>query len=287
MSQSEDMAAIDSYIRNTHAVSDPAAKLQRQWGSWYEGLGWFDRNANSSIYNEARARRKAFNDANKTPEDPGGLTTEMMQMDPSNPQTQAVISQQRTTNIAKAASLKYGHDTIKQGSRGPAVVEWQRIIGGIAADGNFGPKTHELTKKWQVAHNLTADGVVGPKSWAKAAEPPPAPPVAAPSPSPAPATPSAPTAPRPAPRPTASAPRPTSTAKPKPAVSGPQKKAGPLLATAKKTGESIKVAEAGIVSSVKALPLWQKIVLGAIAIGSALLFGSKSMEDYKKKHGEV
>ena len=32
--------------------------------------------------------------------------------------------------------------------------------------GNFGPKTEEAVKMWQAAHGLTADGMVGDKTWA-------------------------------------------------------------------------------------------------------------------------
>jgi putative chitinase len=32
--------------------------------------------------------------------------------------------------------------------------------------GNFGPKTEEAVKIWQAAHDLTADGIVGDKTWA-------------------------------------------------------------------------------------------------------------------------
>ena len=32
--------------------------------------------------------------------------------------------------------------------------------------GNFGPKTEEAVKIWQTAHGLTADGIVGDKTWA-------------------------------------------------------------------------------------------------------------------------
>jgi putative chitinase len=32
--------------------------------------------------------------------------------------------------------------------------------------GNFGPKTEEAVKLWQLAHGLTSDGIVGDKTWA-------------------------------------------------------------------------------------------------------------------------
>ncbi len=54
--------------------------------------------------------------------------------------------------------------TIKQGSTGDAVVQWQKIL-GVAADGKFGPQTAAATKTFQQKHGLTADGIVGPNTW--------------------------------------------------------------------------------------------------------------------------
>jgi len=59
------------------------------------------------------------------------------------------------------------HATIQQGSSGPDVVLWQKII-GVAPDGKFGPATAAATRTWQAQHGLTADGIVGPKTWAAA-----------------------------------------------------------------------------------------------------------------------
>lgn len=59
------------------------------------------------------------------------------------------------------------HPTIKVGSTGPFVVEWQKML-GVTADGNFGPGTQAATRKWQADRGLSADGVVGPASWKKA-----------------------------------------------------------------------------------------------------------------------
>jgi peptidoglycan hydrolase-like protein with peptidoglycan-binding domain len=57
--------------------------------------------------------------------------------------------------------------TIKIGSRGEVVKEWQRII-GVEPDGIFGSGTQAKTKTWQAARKLTADGIVGPATWAVA-----------------------------------------------------------------------------------------------------------------------
>jgi peptidoglycan hydrolase-like protein with peptidoglycan-binding domain len=57
--------------------------------------------------------------------------------------------------------------TLKLGSKGVFVTEWQGLV-GAKADGDFGPKTEALTKTWQANHGLVADGIVGLKSWTTA-----------------------------------------------------------------------------------------------------------------------
>lgn len=57
--------------------------------------------------------------------------------------------------------------TIRLGSKGPAVIQWQNVI-GVTPDGNFGPKTRAATIAWQKKNGLTADGVVGAKTWSAA-----------------------------------------------------------------------------------------------------------------------
>lgn len=59
---------------------------------------------------------------------------------------------------------KYNMTTIRRGSKGKAVKVWQIIV-GTAPDGNFGGGTESATKNWQASHGLTADGIVGAKSW--------------------------------------------------------------------------------------------------------------------------
>lgn len=64
--------------------------------------------------------------------------------------------------------------TLRRGSTyRDAVERWQSIladtISGVRVDGVFGPRTETATKQWQAAHNLKADGIVGPLTW-RAAE---------------------------------------------------------------------------------------------------------------------
>ena len=61
--------------------------------------------------------------------------------------------------------------TLKKGSRGEAVKTWQLFlhIHGYNcgdADGIFGSKTDKAVREWQRDHNLVADGIIGPNTWA-------------------------------------------------------------------------------------------------------------------------
>lgn len=53
--------------------------------------------------------------------------------------------------------------SIKRGSTGWPVFSVQRVV-GVGVDGVFGPMTEKAVKKWQISHDLTADGIVGPKT---------------------------------------------------------------------------------------------------------------------------
>lgn len=54
--------------------------------------------------------------------------------------------------------------TIRQGSSGEPVVQWQKIL-GVTADGKFGPATHAATVAFQKKNGLPPDGIVGPMTW--------------------------------------------------------------------------------------------------------------------------
>jgi peptidoglycan hydrolase-like protein with peptidoglycan-binding domain len=62
---------------------------------------------------------------------------------------------------------------LRKGDKGVEVKKWQYFLVGqgftkVVADGNFGPITESATKEFQKKHKLTADGVVGTFTLAKA-----------------------------------------------------------------------------------------------------------------------
>lgn len=81
----------------------------------------------------------------------------------------ATITAQGVTPI-KIYNL--GTITLKSGSKGESVKELQKVLNKILKmdlklDGKLGPKTIAEIKKWQKAHGLVADGLVGAKTKAK------------------------------------------------------------------------------------------------------------------------
>jgi putative chitinase len=55
---------------------------------------------------------------------------------------------------------------LKKGDNNEDVKKLQTKL-GVEPMGNFGPKTEEAVKAWQSKNGLTADGIVGPATWAK------------------------------------------------------------------------------------------------------------------------
>jgi hypothetical protein len=69
-------------------------------------------------------------------------------------------------------NYNFGTTTLRNGSRGEAVKELQRFLNnklnlGLIIDGELGPKTIAVIKKWQKANGLIADGLVGKLTKAK------------------------------------------------------------------------------------------------------------------------
>uniref|UniRef100_UPI0035E3E4BA peptidoglycan-binding domain-containing protein n=1 Tax=Archangium violaceum TaxID=83451 RepID=UPI0035E3E4BA len=71
-----------------------------------------------------------------------------------------------------AAASSPSKPTLKLGASGASVKTLQQALANAgfspgAVDGQFGPKTAAAVKAFQSAKGLVADGVVGPKTWAK------------------------------------------------------------------------------------------------------------------------
>ncbi|MFA5841278.1 MAG: ice-binding family protein [Candidatus Paceibacterota bacterium] len=78
----------------------------------------------------------------------------------------------RVVSSTTGTTYDFGTVTLRNGSKGNAVMELQRFLNaklslGLAVDGKLGPKTIAVIKKWQKAHGLVADGLIGAKTKAK------------------------------------------------------------------------------------------------------------------------
>lgn len=81
-----------------------------------------------------------------------------------------ILTGARCTNyVAQANQFNFGTTTLKDGSRGEAVMELQRFLNvklnlGLVIDGKLGPKTIAVIKQWQTDNGLVSDGLVGNKT---------------------------------------------------------------------------------------------------------------------------
>jgi peptidoglycan hydrolase-like protein with peptidoglycan-binding domain len=68
--------------------------------------------------------------------------------------------------LAPAASDQFisARPRIKEGDSGAAVSEGQHLL-GVPVTGSFGPETTAATRRFQAAHNLEVDGIIGPYTW--------------------------------------------------------------------------------------------------------------------------
>lgn len=80
-----------------------------------------------------------------------------------------------TTDELRKAGIDVQDDsnipTLRRGSQGDEVADLQMLLNSkfgyeLEVDGNFGKATESAVKDFQIKHGLTADGVVGKKTWA-------------------------------------------------------------------------------------------------------------------------
>lgn len=78
----------------------------------------------------------------------------------------------KKTNTEEEDDMKL--PVLNKGSKGTSVKALQTLLigyghfcGGHGADGDFGSGTENAVKEYQKIHGLTADGIVGSKTWAK------------------------------------------------------------------------------------------------------------------------
>ena len=94
--------------------------------------------------------------------DPFGYTKAPSSVD--TPSNAAGGSQSDDRSYVVLSSVKLPE--ISRGDCGEAVRVWQAIV-GVSVDGDFGYNTDKATKAWQKENGLTADGIVGKRSWSK------------------------------------------------------------------------------------------------------------------------
>ena len=70
-----------------------------------------------------------------------------------------------SSGTTKSPLAAYASLTLKLGSKGAAVTAMQKAIGGLVADGVFGPLTEARVKAYQKSKGLAVTGVVDTKVW--------------------------------------------------------------------------------------------------------------------------
>ena len=85
------------------------------------------------------------------------------------------LSQDDILRLMAEVSPAAGYPTLKQGDKGPMVERVQVLLQAAGfdpgpVDGIYGTRTKAAAAAWQRTVGLVADGIIGPKSWAKLME---------------------------------------------------------------------------------------------------------------------
>lgn len=85
---------------------------------------------------------------------------------PTTPTTPPPTTPPPTTGTGSASALQpYAAMTLRRGATGEPVAALQRALGGIEADGEFGPMTEQAVRTYQQAKGLPVNGVVDVAVW--------------------------------------------------------------------------------------------------------------------------
>lgn len=78
-----------------------------------------------------------------------------------------IFADVRTGGSSTASQPVLSLPVIRRGARGPLVVQLQDMLGLQRTTGNgiFGPRTEVAVRRYQLAHGLTPDGIVGHATW--------------------------------------------------------------------------------------------------------------------------
>lgn len=80
--------------------------------------------------------------------------------------TTPIVPPTQTTEATQPQGFKLLGGNLKEGVRNENVRQLQTLLGGLNADGIYGPKTKAAVIAFQKANGLTADGIVGPATTA-------------------------------------------------------------------------------------------------------------------------
>jgi putative chitinase len=82
----------------------------------------------------------------------------------------AAVARLEAVQLSGAPSPGETRPVLARGSKGDAVVQLQTLLRdlnfAVAIDGDFGPGTEVAVTRFQSENSLTADGIVGPQTWA-------------------------------------------------------------------------------------------------------------------------
>jgi peptidoglycan hydrolase-like protein with peptidoglycan-binding domain len=103
--------------------------------------------------------------------DPAAAAAQYAKVDPpkitsSGGQSPSTLVNQIQNQTTTAPQFTLAAGNLRSGSSGTNVFQLQTLLGGLTADGKYGPKTQAAVKAFQTKYGLTPDGIVGPNTTA-------------------------------------------------------------------------------------------------------------------------